>query len=586
MPSKADIIELETARTLPGLFLARVQRSRHLVAYRYYSTIDKRWQDSTWAQMIDLAGRWQTAMRRLQLPRGSRVALMLRNCREWVLFEQAALGLGLVVVPLFVNDRPDSVAYILNDADVKLLLLENNEQWQAMREHCRAREGMVVWSLGRVTDPSVINMAEIVRAASERFAITVDDPDSLATIIYTSGTTGRPKGVMLSHRNILWNAKASLDAVQAFPDDVFLSFLPLSHTFERTIGYYLPMMAGSVVAYARSIPQLAEDFITIHPTILISVPRIYERSYNRLQEHLTSPLKRYLFEQTIDSGWKRFCYKQNLGHWQLQTLIWPLFKLLVARKVMLRFGGRLRLAICGGAPMPFNVAKTFVGLGLDLLQGYGMTELSPVAAANRVHDNDPASIGKPLPEVEVKIGMDDELLVRSPGVMQGYWNNPEATATVLEDDGWLHTGDKARIDERDHIFITGRLKDIIVLANGEKVPPADMEAAILEDPLFEQVLVLGDNRPYLIAMLVLNQEQAAKEGLDIQLPAEKIETIIMPRVTQRLGAFPGYAHIRRVAVLAEPWSVENELLTPTLKLRRGKIIERYQQIIDQLYEGH
>ncbi|MBI3773128.1 MAG: long-chain fatty acid--CoA ligase [Gammaproteobacteria bacterium] len=586
MQGKADIIEPEEACTLPGLFLARVQRSRHMVAYRYYSTIDKRWQDSTWAQMIDLAGRWQTAMRRLRLPPGSRVAVMLRNCREWVVFEQAALALGLVVVPLYVNDRPESVAYILNDADVKLLLIENNAQWQTMRAHCKAREGMYVWSLERVADPAVINMSEIVRAASERFKITVEDPHALATIIYTSGTTGKPKGVMLSHHNILWNAKASLAVVTAFPEDVFLSFLPLSHTFERTIGYYLPMMAGSVVAYARSIPQLAEDLLTIKPTILISVPRIYERSYNRIREQLTSPVKRNLFELAVDTGWKRFCYKQGVGSWNLQLLLWPLLKAIVGRKVMAKLGGHLRVAVCGGAPMPFNVGKTFIGLGLDLLQGYGMTELSPVVAANRVNDNDPVSIGPPLPDVEVKIGADDELLVRSPGVMKGYWNAPEATAEVIEKDGWLHTGDKARIDDRNHIVITGRLKDIIVLANGEKVSPADMEAAVVEDSLFEQVLVLGDDRPYLSALLVLNADEMVRAELSYPLSTADIDAKIMPRIMQRLAAFPGYAQIRRIAVLSEPWTVENELLTPTLKARRSQIIGRYQAEIDKLYEGH
>jgi long-chain acyl-CoA synthetase len=263
-------------------------------------------------------------------------------------------------------------------------------------------------------------------------------------------------------------------------------------------------------------------------------------------------------------------------------LLQPLLAKLVAEKIMAKLGGRVRIAICGGAPMPEHVGRTFIGLGLNLLQGYGMTEFSPVASVNVPANNDPLSVGPPLPEVEVRIGRDDELLLRGPGVMLGYWNNSEATAAMIDSEGWLHSGDKARL-EGGRVYITGRLKDVLVLANGEKVPPADMEMAISSDPLFEQVMVVGDNRPFLTALLVLNEAEAGKRGLSGR---SDLESAVLDILGQCLCDFPGYAQIRKVTVVNESWSVENELLTPTLKLKRARIVERHMGEIEQMYQGH
>ena len=400
---------------------------------------------------------------------------------------------------------------------------------------------------------------------------------------------------MLSHRNILANADSGLEYVPMYREDVLLSFLPLSHTFERTVGYYAPMMAGATVAFARSIPQLAEDLLTIRPTVLISVPRIYERVYNKIMAGLAEkpPFATRLFNLAVDTGWRRFLRRQGRGGWHPTFLLWPLLDKLVAGKIMARLGGRMRLAAAGGAPLPPAIAKVFIGLGLNLLQGYGLTETSPIIACNTAEDNDPASVGIPLRDVEVRIGENDELLTRGPCVMLGYWENPEATRELIDAEGWLHTGDKARI-ERNHIYITGRLKEIIVLANGEKVPPADMEMAIALDPLFEQVMVLGDSRPYLSAIIVLNAEQwkalANTLALDpadaAALKSEVLEQAVLERLAGRLGEFPGYAQVRRAACTLEPWSVDNGLITPTMKLKRDRIMARYADEIAAMYAGH
>ncbi len=595
----ADVITPACAGTLDGLFRERVRRTPPATAYRYYERQSASWRDVSWSDMAAEVARWQAGLEREALQPGDRVSIFMRNCKEWVTFDQAAMGLGLVLVPLFFNDRGENIVYILQDAGIKLLLIEGEEQWNVLRDTDTELE-----DLRRILCLHPVTAAEndLPRQwvgdwlpTESRLRERKGDPHALATIVYTSGTTGRPKGVMLSHYNILWNAYSGLQSIMMYPQDLFLSFLPLSHTLERTAGYYLPIMAGATVAFNRSIPQLADDLVTLRPTTLISVPRIFERIYAKIDAQLKekSFIARWLFQLAVKVGWKRFLWQQGRGPIGLWRLLWPTLQKLVATKVQARVGGRLRCIICGGAPLSFPVAQTFIALGLPLQQGYGLTETSPVVSVNTFERNDPVSVGPPLKDVEMRIGEDHELLVKSPGVMLGYWNNHKATYNTIDADGWLHTGDQARI-ENGYIYITGRLKEILVLANGEKVPPADLELAISSDPLFEQVMVVGDAHPYLSALVVLSPEHWAKLapdlGLDPSTPAslenEELQTTLVKQIDQLLTEFPGYAQVRRVAPMLEPWTVENELLTPTLKLRRKQILEKYAHAIDMLYAGH
>jgi long-chain acyl-CoA synthetase len=595
-----DKIPAGTAGTLAGLFRERVRRTPEAIAYRHYDEATGRWRDSSWADMAALVARWQAAFAKEGLHPGDRVAILMRNCREWVIFDQAALGSGLVVVPLYVDDRPENTAYILHNAGVRLLYLDGAVQWERLLTVHDELAGLTrIVTRGPVDIPDgetrVRTLVDWLPASQCDLLANDGEADQLATIVYTSGTTGRPKGVMLSHRNILANADSGLEYVPMYREDILLSFLPLSHTFERTVGYYAPMMTGATVAFARSIPLLAEDMLTIRPTVLISVPRIYERVYNKIVIGLTEkpPFATRLFNLAVDIGWRRFLWRQGRGGWHPTFLLWPFLDKLVAGKIMERLGGRLRLAAAGGAPLPPAIAKVFIGLGLNLLQGYGLTETSPIIACNTADDNDPASVGIPLRDVEVRIGENDELLTRGPCVMLGYWEKPEATRELIDAENWLHTGDKVRI-ERNHIFITGRLKEIIVLANGEKVPPADMEMAIALDPLFEQVIVLGDSRPYLSAILVLNADQwkvlANMLGLDhadaAALKSKALEQVVLERLADHLTEFPGHAQVRRAACTLEPWTVDEGLITPTMKLKRDRIMARYADEIAALYAGH
>ncbi|MEX1201524.1 MAG: AMP-dependent synthetase/ligase [Methylophaga sp.] len=600
MSQNIDYISPDTAVSLPGLFYERLRRSPKQPAYRFFDADENTWQSLNWQQAAFQIARWQQALSAENLQVGDRVALNLRNSKEWVFFDLAAMSLGLVVVPLYPDDRPDNMAFILEDADVKLALLQSGRQWQllksALSEHSALKK-VVLFNPDQNDqgDIATVSMDDFLSQPTRPLQQTTVDGHKLASIIYTSGTTGRPKGVMLSHQNMLAVAYGALQFFEIYQDDLFLSFLPLSHTLERTGGYYLPIMAGASVAYARSIPLLAEDMQQVQPTILIAVPRIFERIHDRLQQQLRqqSSIKRMIFKLTVSTGWQRFQWQQGRQRWSPRQLLWPLLSKLVVHTFQQRLGGKLRLAVSGGAPLPSHAARLFIGLQLNLLQGYGLTETSPVISVNPPDRNEPASVGLPIKGVQVKVGEQQELLTKGPGNMLGYWNNHKATAQTIDPQGWLHTGDQARIADSGHIYITGRIKDILVLSNGEKIPPADIEAAILSHALFEQAMVVGEGQSHLAAVLVFDGEQwpelAQSLGLDPMqnnsLSDKKLHQYVVKLLRQSLHNFPAYARIRRVSLSLQPWTIENGLLTPTLKVKRPAVMARYQQEISSLFDN-
>ncbi len=585
-----DHITPQLAHTLAGLFQERISRTPQSIAYRYFDPAASTWKGLSWQAMGTHIARWRAALAREPLQSGDRVAVMLRNSPEWVMFEQAALGRGLVVVPLHTNDRAENIAYMIRDAGAKVLLLGDAEDWrllQVVRDHLGGlvRVLTVTPHERESGDARLWDVNAWLSLADKAAPMHAAVPDDLATIVYTSGTVGRPKGVMLSHRNILWNAHALMRRFSISPDDGFLSFLPLAHTFERTVGYYLPVMAGALVTYARSPQQLVEDLPEVRPTILLVVPRVLEKVYGGLQSKTEghTPL-RILFELTTRIGWQRFRYLQGRENWHWPLLLWPLLNRLVAHRILAGLGcDRLRIVSCGAAPLEARLAIVFIGLAFPISNGYGLTEASPVVSANALTDNDPLSVGSLLEDVEARIGDNDELLVKSPGVMSGYWGDPKLTALTIDSEGWLRTGDQARIDDH-HIYITGRIKEIIVMANGEKVAPESMERAISLDPLFEQVMVTGEGRAYLSANVVLNRNRwskfARELGLDpndrAALDQAQVQATVLDRIALRLHALPGYAKVRSVTLSLEPWTVENGLLTPTLKVRRDRVLAHLQ----------
>jgi len=530
--------------------------------YRHFDGGD--WRDVNVGEIAALVGRWQAALAALGFIAGDRVAICLKNGIDWVALDLAALGLGLVVVPLYVDDNPDNIAWCIANAEARLLVVESTKMASALE-----RTGSVLpplYVLRPDAGDSDANVASLLPAAAAAPQFRSLPEKTLATICYTSGTSGRPKGVMLSHSNIIANVLSCQETRMARSTDLFLSILPLSHMFERTGGYYLPLSIGAKVVYARSTAQLAEDLAAQAPTVMFAVPRIFEKFYARVDEALAkAPAKRWLFRQCVARGWR---VESKSAGW-IDALATPLLRAIVAKPVLARLGGKMRLTVVGGAALDPEIAHTFIGLGLPLLQGYGMTEASPVISVNRVGDNDPESVGPPLPGVEVKLGEAAELLARGGNVMLGYWRNEEATRAAIDRDGWLHTGDVAEICDTK-IYIRGRIKDILVMSNGEKLPPQDVEFAVLHDPVFEQVMLVGEGRPFLTLLAVTR---------------ERDEKALVARANERLKAFPRWVRIRRVLATPEAWSIDNGLMTPTLKLKRPLVLAQFKDRVDAVYSA-
>ena len=544
---------------IAGLLKAQLATPGRIL-YRQFLEGD--WREISAREISAYAARWQAFLRAEGLAPGDRVALCLKNGIHWVAADQGALGLGLVVVPLYADDNPENVAWCLENSGARLLVAESSRMAYALQS--------VATSLPRVlclaADPGSGHDAveAVLPRQAPAFEVAPLEDGALATICYTSGTAGRPKGVMLTHGNILANVSACERLRLARSDDVFLSLLPLSHMFERTGGYYLPLSIGAKVTYARSVSQLAEDLASERPTVMFAVPRVFEKFAARLNEALAkSSAKKRFFDLVVAAGGRAERSEAGLA----DRIVLALLRERVAGPVLARLGGRMRFAVLGGAPLDPAIAWLFLGLGLPVLQGYGMTEASPVISVNRPEGNVPESVGMPLDNVEVRIAADGELLARGPSIMKGYWNNPEASAKSLDREGWLHTGDLAEI-RNGRIFIRGRLKDVLVLSNGEKLPPQDVELAILGDGVFEQGILIGEGRPFLTLVAVTQETD---------------ERNLIRRANDRLKEFPGYIRVRRVVAIREPWTVENGLLTPTLKVKRERVQQKFGAEIERAY---
>ncbi|WP_020649146.1 AMP-dependent synthetase/ligase [Solimonas variicoloris] len=591
-----------SAGTLSALFAARVAATPDTPAYRQFDAARGQWQALSWSTMAARVDAWRRALGGLQLAAGARVAILLPNGLDAVAVDQACLACGYVPVPMHAIDNPASIAYILGDSDASVLIVAGAAQWAAIAAAGGAtpqlRQVVLAGADETVPDGATVPVARAAEWLAAAAALPLPpapaQPDDLAAIVYTSGTTGRPKGVMLTHRNVVANVEAVMAHFRVEAGDVFLSILPLSHTFERTIGYYLAVAAGAEVVYVRSIAKIAEDLRTVRPTIVVAVPRIYERLYAAVQDAQarSSALARWLFARAEAIGWRRHAPNTaGIAQRMLDAALWPLLDRLVARKLRAVLGGRVRIAVSGGAPLAPAVERCFVGMGVPLRQGYGMTESSPVVAANTVDDYRPGTVGRPLAGVEVRLGERDELQVRGPNVMRGYWKRPEDTQRTLLDGGWLRTGDQAALED-GRVRIIGRIKEIIVTSTGEKIAPGDLETAIIADPLFEQAFVIGDNRPFIAAFVVLEpgrwQALAAQLGVPADasgLASKAARDAALQRIHAATASFPRYAMPRQVRLTLDKWTIENGLMTPTLKLKRNALEARLADAVAEVYRA-
>ena len=609
--SATRLEDLKKCKTLCEFVPLRARQIPQTVALRQYDRKEKAWKDVTYASLDKQITAWRRALEALHLERGARVAILLNNSVDAVLADQAVLANGLIPVPLHAIDTPGSSAFILIDSQSSALITNKADRWGLIE-----KTNVPMPDLKHVilTEETGINekdehrqilSKDIWLASGKDIQELPEGPKSedLAAIVYTSGTTGRPKGVMLTHHNVVENVISTLIHIAPAPKPgyIFLSFLPLSHTFERTAGYYLALGMGCTITYNRSIMLLAEDLRTVKPDVLISVPRIYEKIYARINEQLGKKpaIARWLFNCAVNVGWRKFCAENKLpvpkSPWQFaDSFTGPILKKLVADKVLEQFGGNLKVAIAGGAALNGKVARVFGGLGLAPIQGYGMTEASPIIAGNSLTLNQPDTVGKLFSNLQMRLAPEThEIQIRGSSIMKGYWKRPEDTARVLDSEGWLSTGDVGEINENGLLRIKGRIKEIIVTSTGEKVPPVDLELALETDPLFSQAYVVGENKPFISAVTVLNPEEWKKLAAELKVSASEaslkltsVRTAILKRVKAAAADFPHYALPRKVLLTLKPWTIENGLLTPTLKLKRTPLAKFFKKEIDEIYEKH
>ncbi len=611
--SAQRLAALKQCATLDRFIPLRASLTGGEIALKQFNRTLNAWDAVSYHELNDRITEWRRSFVSLGLSRGARVSILLNNGVDHVLADQAVMANAMIPVPLHNIDTPGSLAFILADSGAECLVTNKYARWlavEAVGESLPALKTVILTdevtpAKQNPSGPKILGIDDFLGLGHTVTELPAGpEPEDLAAVVYTSGTTGKPKGVMLTHANVVANVIATLEHIAPAPHPgyVFLSFLPLSHTFERTAGYYLALGMGCTIVFNRSIMLLNEDFRIAHPDVLISVPRIYERIYARIIDRLgkQSAFVRFLFNACVDVGWRRFCRANRLPvpesavSW-LDPLVWPILKRLVADKVSMQFGGRLKVAIAGGAALNHKVARMFCGLGIPPIQGYGMTEASPIIAGNSLKLNQPETVGRPFPNVEVRLAPEtNEIQVKGPSVMKGYWKRPDDTAKVLSPDGWLSTGDVGEFNEEGLLRIRGRIKEIIVTSTGEKVPPVDLELALETDPLFAQTYVVGEARPFISFVAVLNPEEwkklAAKLGVDpkdtLALQSNAVRSAVLKRARAAAADFPHYALPRNVALTLDPWTIDNGLLTPTLKLKRKPLAEKFAAQIEEMYLSH
>jgi len=538
-----------------------------------------------------------------------RVAIISENRPEWVYSDMAILSLGAIDVPLYPSLTAESVEFIMNNSESKGIIVSNKFQlnkFQKIKNNCKSVEFIIILN-EKDFDSSVDKLFTFKQVQELGKKHRKENPDLLkdsiekvkpgdtCTIIYTSGTTGEPKGVVLTHNNILSNVKAALQCFPITKDDVFLSFLPLCHIFERMAGYYTAFSSGGTICYAESIETVAQNLIEIKPTIMTTVPRLFERIHSKIIKNVESQpeKKQKIFNWAIEVG-KQYAKakKQKKVPFALAAKH-KIADKLVFGKLRDRTGGRLRFFISGGAALSKDLGEFFEAVGILIIEGYGLTESSPVITANRIDDYKFGTVGKPFPGVEVKIASDGEILAKGPNIMQGYYKNPKETEATIKD-GWLYTGDIGEFDSEGFLKITDRKKHLFKTSAGKYIAPTPIENLFLASKYIDQFVLVGDRRMFLTALIVPDFE-ALKEYADthnikyndvIDLTKdEKIYKLLETELNQMQRTLANYERVRKFALLDRPFTIETGEITPSMKIRRKYIEERYGELIEKMYES-
>jgi long-chain acyl-CoA synthetase len=578
------------------------------IAYKYKK--DNQWIPVTYKEAGEKVEQIAAAFDSMGIRKGDKVAIMSPNKIEWAYTDYAAVSLGAVLVPIYPTLLAGQALYILNDSESKIVIVSDSSQAEKIddvkdkleftkdfylidfiegEESGGWKKFDSLYAKGKTLlqdkNNSVINITDSVRL------------DNLATIIYTSGTTGEPKGAMLTHKNLLSNIESGSKIFTFYPNDVLISFLPLSHIFERMAGHYLTCYHTVQVAYAESIEKVPENILEIRPTLFISVPRLYEKIYSKVIENVESSnrVKRRIFYWSVKTG-KAYIRKIML-HEKIAKLLKIKRKLafnLVFKKLANKLGGRIRFMISGGAPLSEEIAEFFGAAGLYILEGYGLTETSPAISINRLDNFRYGTVGPLLPEVEVSIAEDGEILSRGNHIMKGYYKKEVETKEAIDEEGWFHTGDIGVIDDQGFLVITDRKKNILVTSGGKNIAPQPIENNLITSKYIEQALVLGDKRNYCTAVIVLAKEQLMQwlnennimlddpDNINSNVHVRELIRTVIDKHSINLAR---YETIKDFYIAPEEFTIENGMLTPTLKVKRNLVEEKYKFEIDRMYSN-
>ncbi|MGC1685084.1 MAG: long-chain fatty acid--CoA ligase [Candidatus Acidiferrales bacterium] len=564
---------------------------------------DAGWESIPASEMLRRVAGLAKALQELGVKPGDRVGLLAPNCPEWHIADFAIQGIGGVNVPLYFNESPDRITYILNDSGAKIAISAGEKQARtlfACRDHLPGLEHVIAAAGPADLGGEILRYETLIAAAGEadiveyRGNAAAVTSDQLATIIYTSGTTGEPKGVMLSHGNLTSNAMDALACHDFLTTDLALSVLPLAHVYERTIDYGY-IFRGVPVAYVEQIDTIVQALMEVQPTIVAAVPRFFEKMYASILEkgRQTTGLKRKIFEWALRVAqeampWR--AYGREASSWT--RLKWKIADNLVYSKIRAGLGGRVRPFCSGGAPLAVELGEFFASIDVPIFQGYGQTETSPIVSANVPGGNKVGTVGRPIPNVEVRIAEDGEILVRGNCVMQGYYRKPDQTRDTFTADGWLRTGDIGHLDADGYLVVTDRKKELLKTSAGKFVAPQPIENRLKSSPYIANAIVVGDRRKFVSVLLVPNfaglESKGREAGHDIGTHDEAVANpwvrqFVNDEMERLTASFAQYERPKRFALISEDFTTANGQLTYTMKLKRRAIEQRYKDVIEGLY---
>jgi long-chain acyl-CoA synthetase len=593
--------------TIPGMFMYSTEKNADRSAY--FEKVDGEWKEYKFSEVRDIVEKFAAGLATLGISKDDKVAIQSTNCPRWAFSDYAIASLGAASVTVYPTLIAPQIKYIIDDSDSLYVITQDQSQTDKVLEFITDTPKLKgIIAMDNTHDPSknIISFDHIIELGEKhikdtKFSIEKSSkdikPDDLLTLIYTSGTTGNPKGVMLSHDNLISNVLAGQKHINFGPDDTFLSFLPLSHVFERMTGHYTGFSLGSQTYYAESVDTVGENMAEVKPTIVIAVPRVFEKIHARVLDSIsTAPgIRQKIFWWAVGVGGQAAKYLTRGS--EPSGLLAFKFKLadkLVFSKLKDRVGGRLRFFVSGGAPLSKEVGEFFASANIPILEGYGLTETSPVISANQEKLYKFGTVGCLVEKVEVKIADDGEILCKGPNVMKGYYNNPEATAEAIDKDGWFHTGDIGEFDEDNYLKITDRKKAILVTAGGKNVAPAPLEIALTSSKYIEQALAIGDKRKFISALLVPSFEVLEEWAKDKEIDTADrkalvdhhlVYELLEKEVEKVMQKFSKYERIKKFAVLPNEWTIESGETTPKLSVKRKVVVNNYADIIDKIYEG-